>query len=112
MSVIDLFRKHAELLAGNRGNRGENETVTATDHATQGGNRGNRGNCEINRDKVLIEKSQPKKGGAYCYRTTENPKAVLVMVAPESDLQDAWEELRHKYGSRLIEVFVMPSTQH
>ncbi|MDO9170131.1 MAG: hypothetical protein Q7U18_13725 [Methylobacter sp.] len=112
MSLIDLFRKHAESLSGNPGNPNENARVTATGHDTQGGNPGNPSNPEINRDKVLIEKSQTKKGGAYCYRTSENPKAVLVMVAPESDLQDAWDELRQKYGDRLIEVFVMPGTQH
>ena len=112
MSLIDLFRKRAELLAGNPGNPNESARVTATGHATQGGNPGNPSNPEINTDKVLIEKSQPKKGGVYCYRTTENPKAVLVMVAPESDLSDAWESLRHKYGDRLVEVFVMPDTKH
>ena len=112
MSVIDLFRKRAELLAGNPGNPTNSVRVTATGHAIQGGNPGNPSNPEINRDKLLIEKTQAKKGGVYCYRTAENPKAVLVMVAPETDLKDAWQELRHKYGDRLIEVFVMPDTTH
>ncbi|MFU8790346.1 MAG: hypothetical protein ACNA7G_15060 [Methylobacter sp.] len=112
MSLIDLFRKHAESLSGNPGNPNENARVTATDHATQGGNPGNPGNPEINRDKIFFEKSQTKKGSVYCYRTTENPKAVLVMVAPETDLSEAWESLHQKYGARLIEVFVMSNTQH
>ncbi len=53
-----------------------------------------------------------KKGGVYCYRVTDKPKSVLVMVAPESDLKDAWESLRQKYGDRLIEVYPMPITKH
>ena len=63
----------------------------------------------------IVSKTMPpenKKGGVYCFRTAENPKAVLVMVDPESELQGAWESLRRKYGDRLIEVFVMPNTQH
>lgn len=112
MSVIDLFRKRAELLSGNPGNPSESARVTATGHATQGGNPGNPGNPENNIDKVLIEKSRPKKDGVYCYRTTDNPRSVLVMIAPESDLKDAWESLRQKYGDRLVEVYPMPITKH
>jgi hypothetical protein len=40
MSLATLFD------SGNRGNRPNSDSVTATGHATQGGNRGNRGNRE------------------------------------------------------------------
>lgn len=62
--------------------------------------------------ELKAKQPEPKKGGVYCYRTTENPKSALVMIAPESDLKDAWESLRQKYSDRLIEVFVMPDTKH
>lgn len=42
MSLSTLFD------SGNRGNRPNCDSVTATGHATQGGNRGNRGNRENN----------------------------------------------------------------
>ena len=62
--------------------------------------------------ELKAKQPEPKTGGVYCYRTAENPKAVLVMVDPESDLKGAWESLRQKYGDRLIDVFIMSKTKH
>ncbi len=108
MSLVDLFRNRA---AGNHGNHGENTLVTAASHATPNGNQSNHGNHKNVTHEELNE--QPaQKGGVYCYRVTDNPRAVLTNIAPESDLSGVWDSLRLRYGERLIDVYPVSETKH
>ncbi|MDI1278804.1 hypothetical protein [Methylobacter sp.] len=44
----------------------------------------------------------------YCYRTTEKPSAELVAIMPGTELVEAREKLKNKYGDRLLDVYHSP----
>jgi hypothetical protein len=41
---------------------------------------------------------------AYLYRLREMPRTHLIMIAPGTSLDEAWEGLRLRFGARLIDV--------
>jgi hypothetical protein len=57
---------------------------------------------EINKESVNKDNDSIKQI-AYVYRTTENPSALLTMIANKT-LESARKVLINKYGSRLISV--------
>ncbi len=130
MSLMELFRNYAK---GNSGNSKVTAPVTATDHATQGGNSGNSGNSKNTTHRELIENIREQieeraaimeyDGGltrndaeqaatkairVYCYRVTDKPKSELVAIMPNTELEEATENLKNKYGERLIDVYPSP----
>lgn len=41
----------------------------------------------------------------YCYRVKEKPNSELVAIMPNTGLDEAYEDLRLKYGDRLLTVY-------
>lgn len=41
----------------------------------------------------------------YCYRVKEKPNSELVAIMPNTELNEAYENLRLKYGDRLLTVY-------
>lgn len=41
----------------------------------------------------------------YCYRVKEKPHSELVAIMPNTELDEAYESLRLKYGDRLLTVY-------
>jgi hypothetical protein len=41
----------------------------------------------------------------YCYRVKEKPDSELVAIMPNTELDEAYENLRLKYGDRLLTVY-------
>lgn len=41
----------------------------------------------------------------YCYRVKEKPNSELVAIMPNTELNEAYESLRLKYGDRLLTVY-------
>lgn len=41
----------------------------------------------------------------YCYRVKEKPDSELVVIMPNTELNEAYENLRLKYGDRLLTVY-------
>ena len=47
----------------------------------------------------------------YCYRITDNPDSELVAIKPNVELAEATQELRQRYGDRLLTVTPMNFNQ-
>lgn len=47
----------------------------------------------------------------YCYRVTDNPGSELVAIKPNVELAEATQELRQRYGDRLLTVTPMTFNQ-
>ena len=47
----------------------------------------------------------------YCYRITDNPDSELVAIKPNVELAEATQELRQRYGDRLLTVTPMTFNQ-
>ena len=43
----------------------------------------------------------------YCYRVTDKPDSELVTLKPNVELAEATQELKERYGDRLLEVYPM-----
>ncbi len=43
----------------------------------------------------------------YCYRVTDKPDSELVTLKPNVELTEATQELKERYGDRLLEVYPM-----
>jgi hypothetical protein len=44
----------------------------------------------------------------YCYRVTDKPDRELTVIMPNTELDEAKEKLKYKYGARLIDVYPSP----
>lgn len=44
----------------------------------------------------------------YCYKTTEKPTIELTVIMPNTELDEAIEKLKNKYGERLLDVYSSP----
>jgi len=125
----------SETAKGNQGNRPNYMTVTATDLAKSSGNRGNQGNHEIIIKEVKFESESVREyveeraaimefdGGlshkeaeqaaakairVYCYRVKDKPNAELTVLMPNTELDEAYQKLKLKYGDRLLTVYESP----
>lgn len=138
MSILELFRNYVpistEPVIGNKGNKSVLTTVTSTARATTGGNDGNKSNSD---NRIFIEKCKNDirerieeraaimeyDGGltrkdaeqaaaasmrVYCYKTTEKPTIELTVIMPNTELDEAIEKLKNKYGDRLLDVYLSP----
>jgi hypothetical protein len=44
----------------------------------------------------------------YCYRVTDKPDRELTVIMPNTELDEAVEKLKVKYGDRLLDVYTSP----
>jgi hypothetical protein len=44
----------------------------------------------------------------YCYKTTEKPTIELSVIMPNTELNEAIEKLKNKYGEKLLDVYPSP----
>ncbi len=44
----------------------------------------------------------------YCYRVKDKPHSELVVIMPNTELDEAIENLKNKYGDRLLDVYPSP----
>ncbi|MGZ8955598.1 MAG: hypothetical protein ACXW0Q_13065 [Methylovulum sp.] len=122
----------SEPQKGNQGNHPNGATVTATTTATSSGNRSNQGNHENTISEVKIQSENIREyleeraaimeydGGLsrkdaeqaaatairiYCYRVKDKPGAELAVLMPNTELDQAYQNLKLKYGGRLLTVY-------
>ncbi|MDD5319145.1 MAG: hypothetical protein PHD43_00765 [Methylococcales bacterium] len=127
--------KESETVKGNQGNRQNCATVTATMPAKSSGNRGNQGNHENIVNEVKFESESIREyveeraaimefdGGlsrkeaeqaaakairVYCYRVKDKPISELTVIMPNTELDEAYQKLKLKYGDRLLTVYERP----
>lgn len=117
---------------GNHGNRPPGAAVTATAPATASGNQSNQGNRENIVNEVKFESENIREylaeraaimefdGGlsrknaeqaaatairVYCYRVKDKPGAELTVLMSNTELDEAYQNLKLKYGDRLLTVY-------
>lgn len=121
-----------ETEIGNQGNRPVGAAVTATAPVTSSGNQSNQSNHENIENKVTIESEAIREyleeraaimefdGGlsrkqaeqaattairVYCYRVKDKPNSELIAIMPDTELDEAYQNLKLKYGDRLLTVY-------
>ena len=55
---------------------------------------------------------KPTVISSYCYRVTDKPNSILTVNTHSQSLLEITEALKRKFGGRLIEVYLMPTTKH
>ncbi|MGZ8152420.1 MAG: hypothetical protein ACXW0Q_06115 [Methylovulum sp.] len=128
----------SETGTGNHGNRPPSAAVTATDPATASGNQSNQGNRENIGNKVKLEGEAIREyleeraaimefdGGltrkeaeqaaitairVYCYRVKDKPNSELIAIMPNTELDEAYQNLKLKYGDRLLTVYELSAAR-
>jgi hypothetical protein len=124
--------KESETAKGNQGNRPNYMTVTTTDTVKSSGNRGNHENIinevkfesesihEYFEERAAImefdgglsrkeaEQATVKAIRVDCYRVKDKPNSELTVLMPNTELDEAYQKLRLKYGDRLLTVYERP----
>lgn len=124
-----------ETAKGNLGNHSPCPSVTAIAPADSGSNSSNQGNQSnnINKDKLVndnileyfeeraaimefdgglsrakAEQAATQTIRVYCYRVKDKPSAVLTVLMPNTELDEAYQKLKLMYGDRLLNVYESP----
>jgi len=124
-----------ETEKGNQGNRLNCTVVTPTDPVKSDGNPSNQGNRENSIYKVNTEseniiehfeeraaimefdgglsRTEAEQAAAkairvYCYRVKDKPNTELTVLMPNTELDEAYQNLKLKYGDRLLTVYESP----
>jgi hypothetical protein len=122
----------SEIAENNHGNRPNCAVVTATTPVKSSGSRGNQGNYENIINEVIFEsesiheyfeeraaimgfdgvlsrkeaeQATVKAIRVYCYRVKDKPNSELTVLMPNTELDEAYQKLRLKYGDRLLTVY-------
>ena len=111
MSLMELFsnytpkttHREAETEKGNSGNSPVTVAVTALGFAIASSNSGNSGNSGNSDNRV----TEVKITKVYRYRLKDNPNSELIVIMPNSELSEAVETLKMKFGDRLLSVEVL-----
>lgn len=102
MSLMELFINYSK---GNNGNTEVTAPVTATDQATYIGISGNSENTIFGKKS---ENNQLSTIKVYCYRMTDKPTTELTVIMPNTELEEAIEKMKNKFGDRLLDIYPSP----